>query len=172
MGAGTCVRAKADADILVEYITKELRKTVVPIDGDGLCMLRGVAHVVAGDAANFHGILRGALQQLPVLLADGNTLLDDAAAKIVLAKSAKMLGCSSDAALVKQVRANWDSHLGDMLPAALSRSIGRPLYIIELVRGEPKTTVVATHDLPEAGQPMILMHSWVGLGVDHYDVVE
>jgi len=79
----------------------------------------------------------------------------------------------TDSNLVRLMTRNWDSALFEVVVKAISCSVGQPLHIYSLLRGEPVLRVVqAVPDGTEPlGQQPTLMHTHSEIGRDHYDAV-
>lgn len=164
-----CVEAATNAMQLQHHIKHDLRKTLIQVAGDGLCMVRSVAAVLERSiepGLSHLDVLRAALHVVPSLVEDSTVALGENKVA-VLAECAKLLA-AKDACLTRKMARAWDSLLLDVLPPALARSMDRPLHILQVVRGELIVHVVE-RQLP--GAPIVMAKSWSEIGRDHYQAV-
>ncbi len=143
------------------------------VPGDGLCLVRSVAAVRGhpGPALPHLDLLRDALLCVPNLIASGSVVLGDAAATDEAIKQCAHLANTTDSNLVRLMTRNWDSALFDVVVKAVSCSVGRPLHLYSMLRGEPVLNIIQASDQAMPGQPLALMHTYSEIGRDHYDAV-
>jgi hypothetical protein len=172
MAPSACLQAATNAALLADHLAIDLGKTIVRVPGDGLCLVRSVAAVLGhpGPALPHLELLRDALLRVPDLIANGSVVLGDAPATDDAIKQCAHLANTTDSNLVRLMTRNWDSALFDVVVKAISCSVGRPLHIYSMLRGEPVLNIIQASNQPP-GQPLTLMHTHSEIGRDHYDAV-
>ncbi len=160
--------------MLADHVTLDLGKTIVRVPGDGLCLVRSVAAVLGhpGPALSHLDLLRASSLRVPNLINNSSVVLGDAAATDDAIKQCAHLAKTTDGNLARLMTRMWDSALFDVVVKAVSCSVGRPLHIYSMLRGEPVLRVVTqASDQAMPGQPLALMHTHSEIGRDHHDAV-
>jgi len=65
---------------------------------------------------------------------------------------------------------DWNTTLGDKLPKMLATVVGRPIHIFQVMDGVIKLFGVPSQN-GDVAPPILLVRSFVEIGVDHYDLL-